>query len=381
MHHHHQFGRTGFESSQQTRMRLAQSNQMEYIHLITSPQTKDFERRFQDIGFDYGLMIALDHFLMGTHAVFVDKYHYKYYNDSGSFIGSAFYDKNASVSSVEMWIYEVNGRQFTEEDLIVEYLSKNSESNDVIFRDDSRIVMPKLSRFVQFRGLLYYEIIHHSVLDDGYMPTLSKKIKYLVANEEVAEQLAKLGYQSEFLPPMCIDEDNLKRRSLIGVKRYVWSAHLDSYKNFGQALRVMAQLEDSGVTLDVYGGALADFDRHCELFGKRPNNVTYKGFVSVVPYWDYEGYLSTSRHEMFANACIEAMSYGLKAVTSDLKYPYLRYETESKGALSTANTDAEYVQMIMALVDKPFDSNNQIDFLKRYSYQRWAPLFKELTSK
>ena len=84
---------------------------------------------------------------------------------------------------------------------------------------------------------------------------------------------------------------------------------------------------------------------------------------------------------MFANACIEAMSYGLKAVTSDLKYPYLRYETESKGALSTANTDAEYVQMIMALVDKPFDSNNQIDFLKRYSYQRWVPLFKELINK
>ena len=381
MHHHHQFGRTGFESSQQTRMRLAQLNQMEYIHLITSPQTKDFERRFQDIGFDYGLMIALDHFLMGVNAVFVDKYHYKYYNDSGSFIGSAFYDKNRSFSNLEMWVYEVNGRRFTEEDLIVDYLSKNSDSKDVVFRDDSRIVMPKLSRFVQFKGLQYYEIIHHSVLDDGYLPTLSKKINYLVANEEVAEQLSKLGYQSGFLPPMCIDEENLKRRTLMGVKRYVWSAHLDSYKNFGQALRVMAQLEDSGVTLDVYGGTLADFNRHCELFGKCPSNVIYKGFVSEVPYWNYDGYLSTSRHEMFANACVEAMSYGLKAVTSNLKYPYLRYEIESKGALSTANTDAEYVQLMMTLIDKPFDSCDQIDFLKCYSYQRWAPLFKEFVSK
>ena len=372
MHHHHQFGRTGFESSQQTRMRLAQLNQMEYIHLITSPQTKGFEQRFRDIGFEYGLMIALDQFLTGTNAVFIDKYHYEYYSDNGSLIGSAFYDKDCNVSNIEMWVYETNGKQFTEEDLIVEYLSKNSESNDVIFRDDSRIVMPKLSRFVQFKGLRYYEIIHHSVLDDGYLPTLSKKINYLVANEEVAEQLSKLGYRSEFLPPMCIDEENLKRRTLMGVKSYVWSAHLGSYKNFGQALRVMAQLEDSGITLDVYGGTLADFNRHCELFGKHPSNVIYKGFVSEVPYWNYEGYLSTSRHEMFANACIEAMSYGLKAVTSNLKYPYLRYEIESNGALSTANTDAEYVQLMLSLIDKPFDSSDQIDFLKCYSYRRWA---------
>lgn len=362
-------------------MRLAQLNQMEYIHLITSPQTKDFERRFRDIGFDYGLVIALDYFLMGANAVFVDKYHYKYYSDNGSLIGSAFYDKDCNVSNIEMWIYELNEKQFTEEDLIIEYLSKNNDSNDVIFRDDSRIVMPKLSRFVQFKGLRYYEIIHHSVLDDGYLPTLSRKINYLVANEEVAEQLSKLGYRAEFLPPMCIDEENLKRRTLMGVKRYVWSAHLGSYKNFGQALRLMAQLEDSGITLDVYGGTLADFNRHCELFGKYPSNVIYKGFVSEVPYWNYDGYLSTSRHEMFANACVEAMSYGLKAVTSNLKYPYLRYEIESNGALSTVDTDAEYVQLMTALIDKPFDSGDQIDFLKCYSYQRWAPLFKELISK
>lgn len=81
-------------------MRLAQLNQMEYIHLITSPQTKDFERRFRDIGFEYGLVIALDCFLMDTHAVFVDKYHYKYYSDNGSLIGSAFYDKNRSFSNL-----------------------------------------------------------------------------------------------------------------------------------------------------------------------------------------------------------------------------------------------------------------------------------------
>ena len=54
VHHHYEFGRAGFESSQQTRMNLAKMNGFDYVHLITSPQIVGYEECFRSIGFDYG---------------------------------------------------------------------------------------------------------------------------------------------------------------------------------------------------------------------------------------------------------------------------------------------------------------------------------------
>lgn len=379
IHHHYKLGRAGFESSQQTRMKLAELNGLEYLHLITSPQDSDCLSRFQSIGFSYGSIFSLDRFLMQTEARFLDDYRVEYYSDSGLKIGEAFYDFDREYSNVESWIYLKDGKIFTEEDLVVKYLSDNVKDSDVLFRDDSRILMPKLRRFAEFRKIRYYEIIHHSVLTDGYLSTLSKKINYLVANERLAKELADLGFRSKFLPPMCVDEETLKPRKISSIKRYVWSAHLGDYKNFGQALRVMKRLEESNIRLDVYGGTQRDFDRFYEQYG-RPSNVKYHGLVAEVPYRFYDGYLSTSRHELFANACIEAMSNGLKCVTSDLKYPYQDYEIGTNGSLSIAKSDDEFVNLIKEFKSCEFDSTDQIEFIKRYSYQRCAPLFKELVS-
>lgn len=379
IHHHYKLGRAGFESSQQTRMKLAKLNDFDYLHLITSPQPSDYLNRFESIGFNYGSIVSLDRFVMQTDARFLNDYRVEYYSDSGLKIGEAFYDFDLEYSNVESWIYLKDGEMFTEEDLVVKYLSKNAKDSDVIFRDDSRIQMPKLRRFAEFRKIRYYEIIHHSVLTDGYLSTLSKKINYLVANERLAKELADLGFRSEFLPPMCVDEETLKPRKLSSIKRYVWSAHLGDYKNFGQALRVMKRLKESNIRLDVYGGTQEDFDRFYEQYG-RPSNVKYHGLVAEVPYRFYDGYLSTSRHELFANACIEAMSNGLKCITSDLKYPYQDYEIGTNGSLSIAKSDDEFVNLIKEFKSSEFDSTDQIEFIKRYSYQRWAPLFKELIS-
>lgn len=221
IHHHYKLGRAGFESSQQTRMKLAKLNGFEYLHLITSPQDSDYLSRFESIGFNYGSIFALDRSLMQANAVFVDDFHAEYYSDVGLKIGEAFYDRDRKFSDVESWIYVKDGDFFTEEDLVVQYLSKNHSDEDAIFRDESRISMPKLRRFVEFKKIKYFEIIHHSVLTDGYLPTLSKKINYLVANERLADELSDLGFRSKFLPPMCVDEETLKPRKISSIKRYV----------------------------------------------------------------------------------------------------------------------------------------------------------------
>lgn len=379
IHHHYKLGRAGFESSQQTRMKLANLNGLEYLHLITSPQDSDYLSRFKAVGFHYGSILSLDRFLMQTDATFIDDYRVEYYSDVGLKIGEAFYDFDRKYSNAESWIYLKDGEVLTEEDLVVKYLSKNVQDLDILFRDDSRIPMPKLRRFVEFRNLRYYELIHHSVLTDGYFSTLSKKINYLVANERLTQELSDLGFKAEFLPPMCVDEESLKPRKISSIKRYVWSGHLGDYKNFSQALRIMKKLEKSGITLDVYGGTIEDFESFYDQYD-RPSNVKYHGLVTEVPYRFYEGYLSTSTHELFANACIEAMSNSLKCVTSDLKYPYQDYSIGTNDALSMAHTDDQFVELLERFKSLEFDSTDQIEFIKRYSYQRWASLFKELIS-
>lgn len=378
VHHHYEFGRAGFESSQQTRMNLAKMNGFDYVHLITSPQIVGYEECFRSIGFDYGSIYALDEVFMGVPASKVDDKHYQYIRD-GVIVGEAYYDDDCRVGPVPMWVYTRNDKVSTEESLAVWYLSEYPEKYDlVIFRDESRIPMPQLVRFAKLFNLCYYEVIHHNVLDDGFLPSLSKKVSYLVANERLAQELTDMGFNAQFLPPMCVWEKDIASRTIIPVRKYVWSAHLGEYKNFVQALRVMQQLTDTSITLDVYGGTQEDFDRHCASVGGCPPNVTYKGVVVRVPYEQYDGFLSTSTHELFSNACIEAMTSGLKCVVSDIKYPFRDYAEKSCGEISIAYTDAEFVSCVRDLQDSVFHANYQIKLLKNYTYERWASRFSQM---
>lgn len=199
-----------------------------------------------------------------------------------------------------------------------------------------------------------------------------------MANERLAQELTNMGFNAQFLPPMCVWEKDIASRTIIPVRKYVWSAHLGEYKNFVQALRVMQQLTDTSITLDVYGGTQEDFDRHCASVGGCPPNVTYKGVVVRVPYEQYDGFLSTSTHELFSNACIEAMTSGLKCVVSDIKYPFRDYAEKSCGEVSIAYTDAEFVSCVRDLQDSVFHANYQIKLLKNYTYERWASRFSQM---
>ena len=151
-----------------------------------------------------------------------------------------------------MWIYRFNNESYTEEDLIIKYLTTTTNpKNHILFRDDSRLQMPKLVRFINTFNYKYFEYIHHNVLSDGYLPTLSKKVNYLVANEDITKDLHDMGYKSRFLPPMCIFEKALISKEIKSIKKYIWSAHLDDYKNFKLALQIMKDLENTNITLDV----------------------------------------------------------------------------------------------------------------------------------
>ena len=380
IHHHYIFGKAGFETSQQTRMTLARLNRFDYLHLITSPQTENYKSRFEEIGFTYGTIQALDEYLFQTNATRIDSHEYRYFDNDGNEVGSAVYDESSL--KIPTWIYTIDGKTYTEEDLVIKYLSELGHHDmHVLIRDDSRIPMPNLVRFTKNLNYRYLEYIHHNVIYDGYMPTLSKKINYFVANERIAEILKALGYKAHFLPPMCVFENDLITKKINGVKRYVWSAHLGDYKNFDQALQIMKALEDTDITLDVYGGTREEFLNIRELTNCYPRNVTYLGLVNNVPYQKYDGYISTSNHEMFSNACIEAMSHGLKCIVSNLEHPYQFYSRMTDNEVEIARNTKEYIALMASNSEKEFTSDSQFSFLKRYSYESWTPLFKELISE
>ena len=380
IHHHYTLGRAGFETSQQTRMTLAKLNGFNYLHLITSPQTDNYKSRFEDLGFTYGDIQALDEYLFQVNATKIDSYEYRYYDNDGNEVGSAIYGESSL--KIPTWIYTVNGKTYTEEDLVIKYLSELGHHDmHVLIRDDSRIPMQNLVRFTKNLNYRYFEYIHHNVVYDGYLPALSKKIEYLVANEQVAELLKTLGYKAHFLPPMCVFENDLIAKKINGVKRYVWSAHLGDYKNFDQALQIMKALEDTDITLDVYGGTREELLNICELTNCYPRNVTYQGLVNNVPYQKYDGYISTSNHEMFSNACVEAMSHGLKCIVSNLEHPYQFYSRMTDNEVEIAHDTKEYIALMVSNSEKEFASDSQFSFLKRYIYESWTPLFTKLISE
>lgn len=384
IHSHNSDKRSGFESSQQNRMLLAKLLNIPYVHIITSPQNENFEEKFKKMGFTDAVLVSLGRNLFGTDAIMENPYLY-YYKENNKIIAKAFYDVDCKYNVIPMWIYEyLDGPSsdhwiYSEETALVKVLIDTPLLNSVIIRDESRFPMPILKRFLNNKNVPYFEYIHYPVITEEWRKCLSKKTQYLVANEDVARLLRDLGYHAQFFPPKCV-EDELKPRIINNCKSYVWSGHFGSYKRFDRALLIMEQLQNTGITLDVYGGDEDSFKETCNMIGGCPSNVTYKGSVTKVPYENYDGYLSTSYNEMFANSCVEAMSQGLLCMVSDYPYPYKTYSEATHNSVKTNSSISEYIENMLKFSAQTFDSKIEQDFLKKYSYSVWAPKLKNLKS-
>lgn len=355
IHHHYLEGRYGFESSQQTRMQLARRCGIDYVHLTTSPLKSGWEARFKDIGFTYGAYINLPTWFFDEEGKFSD--------------GEVLYSNGRAFVQDDRWNFEKEGVIYSEDDLIIKYLVENASVGDVFIRDDSRIPMSKVVRFMNNNGFRYYEYIHHRVLDNGLLPVLNRKINYLVASEVLTEKLEVMGYKVKFFPPKLLDYASAK--SVVGVWRYLWSGHMGGYKNFEQVVRVFRGCPD--VTVDVYGGTLSEF----ELFNP-PENIRFMGRVDVVPYDEYDGYISTSVGEVFANACVEAMSFGLKCIVRGTDYPYVFYSRSTKGDVTTCVSDEDFIRELNYWYDKSFNGDNQRDFVEKYTFDNWLEEFRNI---
>ena len=84
------------------------------------------------------------------------------------------------------------------------------------------------------------------------------------------------------------------------------------------AIEAFRELPDSKLT--IYGNLPVGYTEE-----DLPDNVHFKGFVENVPYENHEGYISCSMSECFANAAVEASSFGLVCLLSDVDLAHKFY--------------------------------------------------------
>lgn len=80
---------------------------------------------------------------------------------------------------------------------------------------------------------------------------------------------------------------------------------------------------------------------------------------------------------MFANACVEAMSYGLKCIVSDLDYPYRYYQQQTYGEVECARLDSEYIEKLKTWQNQSYKSEYMKTFVDKYNEDKWFKILAE----
>lgn len=424
--------RYGFETTQLYRAKVARYLGVDYIHLATSPQVRpDWKKEiialgfleeeiinvpnsFSDIGHDalsvrpedltlqegdqveiteegfVGSVTLVD----GTGRYFYTSGPYlfedfqtgelRWYHGNGELVLRArFMDPFKEPTPVSLfypgYIYLKDGEFCSEDDLVVSYLAKNAKQTDLIIRDQHIIPAPSIFRFMENTEKNYYEVIHENVLRNMTLANLRGKTDYLVASEVLTSELEKQGYSTKFLPPMVTQVDQSPK--IIGpVTNYCVVGNMSDLKNVEWIIEVFIRLYLSGskATVTFYGGSAERIEELKQKY-EIPENIIFKGIVDKVPYHLHQAYLSSSYSELFANACVEAMSEGLLAVLSNVDIAHRYYAKQTDG-IQLFSTKKELVEMIERMAQEEYQQSNEqnLKLAKQYSIENVANIYREL---
>lgn len=424
--------RYGFEAAQLYRAKVARYLGVDYIHLATSPQVRpDWKKEivalgflekeivnvpnsFSDIGHD-SLSVKLEDLTLQkgdqvevTEEGFVSavtladgsgRYFYtsgpylfedfqmrelRWYHGNGELVLRArFMDPFKEPTPVRLfyagYIYLKDGEFCSEDDLVVSYLAKNAKKTDLIIRDQHIVPAPSIFRFMENTEKNYYEVIHENVLRNMALANLRGKTDYLVASEVLATELEKQGYSTKFLPPMVTQVVQFSK--MIGpVTNYCVVGNMSELKNVEWIIEVFIGLYLSGskATVTFYGGSAERIEALRQKY-EISENIIFKGIVDKVPYHLHQAYLSSSYSELFANACVEAMSEGLLAVLSNVDIAHRYYAKQTDG-IQLFSTKKELLETIERMEQEEYQHSNEqnLELAKQYSIENVANIYREL---
>lgn len=212
--------------------------------------------------------------------------------------------------------------------LVKQFLIQHLNQGDCLIYDTLFSIAGDLKRYLQVKKIKAYQVIHYNILEPQFanvIPALKPWLHYIVASEKLVNPLRQIGLTVDFLPPIHT-ESLIASRSYQKIKDYCLVGSYSYIKRIDMAVKAFGQLEKQGVDvhLTIYGGN----ERDIESFKKEnhiPANVTFVSKLDNVPYEKHEAYVSCSQSECFANAMVEASSYGLAILASNVDLAHRRY--------------------------------------------------------
>lgn len=228
----------------------------------------------------------------------------------------------------------------------------------------------------------YYEVIHKNVLRNLKLANLRGKTSYIVASEKLTEDLAKLGYDTRFVPPM-ITENFAEEQNIGPVTDYCLVGNMQELKNVELAIEAFIELyrQGSNVKVNFYGGTEKRLNKFKEQYELSPN-IILMGIVDKVPYSKHQCYISSSYSELFANAFVEVASNGLLVLLSDVDIAH-RYYASQSDSITLFRNKIELIEQILQMEQENFQKSNEgnINLARRYSIGNVSKYYVDLINK
>ena len=280
------------------------------------------------------------------------------------------------------YIFLKDGEILSEEDLLVKYLAVNAKRDDLLIRDQHIVPMPSLCRFMENTEKNYYEVIHKNVLRNLKLANLRGKTSYIVVSEKLTEDLAKLGYDMRFVPPM-ITENFAEEQNIGPVTDYCLVGNMQELKNVELIIEAFIELyrQGSNAKVTFYEGTKKRLNKFKEQYELSPN-IILMGIVDKVPYSKHQCYISSSYSELFANAFVEVASNGLLALLSDVDIAH-RYYAGQSDSITLFRNKIELIEKILQMEQENFQKSNEgnINLARRYSIGNVSRYYVDLINK
>ena len=416
----------GYESSQLSRKKIADHLGWDYFYLLTTPQIREnWKDGYMKIGFESSEIINICNYqsdighddlsvlpediiskypngqitLINGFVASIEENEEIMYFTSGLYLKKnkknelEWYNKDGSVALrarnynpskeptplhiiSEDYLYYKDDMWLTSEDLLIKVLINLTDTNDIIIRDQHEIVQPKLWRFVENTSRNYYEYIHHNVLS-SLVSNLRKKTKYLVASEMLTEVLKSQGYKANFMPPIVVVKDTHVITKRNNLRSYCYVGNMSENKRLEMVVKAFSALYNTGIDVEVtlYGG---DERSIREKFIDITPNIKVAGYVDEVPYWKHDGYISASKRELFANACVEAMSFGLICILSNVDIAHRYYGHKNEDIILFDDIEGLIDILKYLFYSENINTQNTLDFVEKYAIENVVESFLEL---
>ena len=222
----------------------------------------------------------------------------------------------------------------------------------------------QLRKFFQNTGRELIAFTHYNILAPFMKFVLQNWCMNIVASPVLEERLG--SDVVKFLPPVYMDE--VQEKTYETVTDWCIVGNMTVIKKCELAIEAFRQVPASRLT--IYGTLPEGITKE-----QLPENVTYAGFVTTVPYEKHQGYLSCSYSECFANSAVEASAKGLVCLLSytDLAHAYYGKICPNTKTFRSLH---ELVEMIIAFQQKGEYSSSI--FAKNYTKETVAEMYRQV---